>query len=150
MVKRVFLAGFFFFFVLLGVAVTGGAFYRFVLPRFDQPLPPPKPKPKKLNPKFHAISPEKDTFVPQIAALPGTTILRVAHQTSNAHQAWALANMGKVTDPGSIFARHGITMQFRHLDQARDRIAELQAMAAAFNRGDSTADVGAHFEAVKS
>ncbi len=145
MIKRVFVTGFLSLVLLLGIAVSGGAFYRFVLPRFEQPIEPPKPKPKKPNTQLYDINPKKKTFVPQIPALPGTTIVRLAHQTSNAHQALALANMGKVTNPGSIFARHGITMRFRHLDRVKDRIESLRAMAAAFNLGATTSDIGAHF-----
>ena len=97
---------------IIGIAIAGGAFYELVLHKFlpeNQPEPP-KPKPKTKPPKR-----KKDESIPKIVALPGTTVVRLAHQTSNAHQAWALANMGKITDPGSIFAKNGITMQFRRL-----------------------------------
>lgn len=145
MIKRFFITGFLCLVLLLGVAVTGGAFYRFVLPRFEQPVEPPKPKPKKSRIQLYDINPKKKTYVPQIPPLPGTTVVRLAHQASNAHQALALANMGKVTDPGSIFARHGITMRFRPMDRVSERIEALRAMAAAFHRGDPTSDIGAHF-----
>ena len=140
--KRILTIGFCLVVLLLGMVTAGGAFYQYVLPRFHQPAPPPppKPKPKKVKDPLYAINPTKATAVPQVAALPGTTVVRLAHQTSNAHQPWALANMGKVTDPGSIFARNGITMQFRHLDKPAQRIAALKAMAVLFNRGETLAD----------
>ncbi|MGH9875800.1 MAG: OmpA family protein [Pyrinomonadaceae bacterium] len=138
--------------LLLGSVMSGGVFYAFVLPTLQQPIEPPKPKPRT-----YTLSPDKKTSVLQIAALPGTTIVRVAHQTSNAHQAWGLANMGKVTDPGSLFARYGITAQFRRLETATDRIAALQAMAAAFNESESSAEgpselgkeLGVHFFTIR-
>ena len=119
--------------LLLGSVMTGAVFYAFVLPKFQQPIEPPKPEPQK---EIHLLSPDKKTSVLQITALPGTTIVRVALQTSNAHQAWGLANTGKVTDPGSLFAHYGITAQFRRLEKATDRIAALRAMASAFNEGE--------------
>lgn len=128
--------GFLFVVLLLGSAMTAGVFYAFVLPKLQQPPPEPMPQ------KHYTLSPDKKTSVLQIAALPGTTIVRVAHQTSNAHQAWGLANMGKVTDPGSLFARYGITAQFRRLEKATDRIAALQAMAAAFDDSEESSAEG--------
>src|SRR5262245_48347256 len=98
--------------------MAGGAFYTFVLPKFQQPSELPKPEPSKKN--IYTVSPDKKASTLQIATLPGTTLLRVALQTSNTHQAWALANMGKVTDPGSIFAHYGLTVQFRHLEKATE------------------------------
>lgn len=130
------LVGFSFVVLLLGSVMTGGAFYAFVLPKLQQPIEPPKPQ------KLYTLSPDKKTSVLQIAALPGTTIVRVAHQTSNAHQAWGLASMGKVTDPGSLFARYGITAQFRRLEKATDRIAALRVMAAAFNEREGSSAEG--------
>lgn len=58
MIKRFFITGFLCLVLLLGVAVTGGAFYRFVLPRFEQPVEPPKPKPKKSRIQLYDINPE--------------------------------------------------------------------------------------------
>ncbi len=149
MVKHAVLASFIGLLFLIGVALTGGAFHQMVLPRFEKPAPPPPPppppKPKKQQTQFYSINPKRPAFVPQIAALPGTTLVRLAYPISNTHQGWALANMGKVTDPGSLFARHGITMQFRRLDRIADRIAALVDMATAFHRGDDTSGIGAHF-----
>ena len=131
------IASFFSGVLLLSIVLTGGVFYGIVLPKFhpeQQPSAPPEPKKDEA---IHLINPAKATAVPRIAALPGTTIVRLAHHTSNAHLAWGLANMGQVTDPGSIFARHGITLQFRRLETTAERIAALQAMAAAFNADDA-------------
>lgn len=137
MAKHRTIVGFLFVVLFLGSVMTGGGFYAFVLPKFQQPIEPPKPQKET-----YTLSPDKKTSVLQIAALPGTTIVRVAHQTSNAHQAWGLANMGKVTDPGSLFARYGITAYFRRLEKATDRIAAFQAMAAAFNESEESSAEG--------
>ncbi|MGH8476574.1 MAG: OmpA family protein [Methylococcales bacterium] len=130
---------FLFVVLLLGSVMTGGVFYALVLPKLQRPIEAPKPMPQK---ETFTLSPHRKTSVLQIAALPGTAVVRVAHETSNAHQAWGLANMGKVTDPGSLFARYGITAQFRRLETATDRIAALQAMAAAFNENEESSAEG--------
>jgi OmpA-OmpF porin, OOP family len=124
--------------LLLCTAVTGGAFYRLVLPKFQPQYPsdPPAPPPATANEPLYPLNPTRQTSVPQLTALPGTTMVRLAHHTANAHQVWGLANMGKVTDPGSLLAQHGITMHFRRLEHVTERIAALQAMAALFNDGD--------------
>jgi hypothetical protein len=136
------IASFFSGVLLLSIVLTGGVFYGIVLPKFaseQQPIAPPEPKKDET---IHLLNPARATAVPRIAALPGTTIVRLAHHTSNAHLAWGLANMGQVTDPGSIFARHGITLQFRRLETTAERIAAMQEMAAAFNADNASLTAG--------
>lgn len=138
--------------LLLCAVMTGGAFYGVVLPKLQLP-PEPVVPPPKVEPVYPLI-PTKKPSIPELVALPGTTLVRLAHDTSSAHHAWGLANMGKVTAPGSLLARHGITMEFRRLENLTERIAALQAMAAAFNRGETEAagkpvslrqEAGVHF-----
>lgn len=141
MIKQAVLIVFLCVVLVVGLAASGSGFYHFVLPKFRQPpKPKPKPKPPKPSVQLYPLNPIADAAVPRIAPLPGTTIVRVAHQTSNAHQAWALANMGKVTDPGSTFARHGLTMRFRRMEAVKDRILALKAMATAYERGEDAPD----------
>ncbi|MGR9107703.1 MAG: OmpA family protein [Gammaproteobacteria bacterium] len=115
--------------LLLGTLVIGVAFYVFVLPKIQQPVKIPEPRVD-----IFTLRSEKPASVQRIPALPESTIVRIAHQTTNSHLAWGLANMGRVTDPGSLFARYGITAQFLRLEKADDRIAALRAMAVRFNR----------------
>jgi OmpA-OmpF porin, OOP family len=126
--------------------VIGALIYQFILPKFrsEQVVQKP-PKPKDEKGKIYPVNPEKETLVPELPPVPGTTVVRLAHRTWNSHQAWALANMGKVTDPGSIFARNGITMQFRRTEELPDGIAALKAMAEAFHRGETLPADGVHF-----
>ncbi len=121
--------------VILGcIAVIGSAFYTVVLPKLQEPPAPPKPKPPTVA--LYPTLPTIKTSIPQVAALPNTTIVQMAHQTANVHQAWGLANMGKMTDPGSLFARYGLTVRFFRHEAVEDRIRALVEMATAFNSGD--------------
>ncbi|WP_089942492.1 hypothetical protein [Candidatus Entotheonella palauensis] len=90
--------------VILGcMAVIGSAFYTKVLPKLQEPPAPPKPKPPTVA--LYPTDPTIKTAIPWVPALPHTTVVHLAHQTANAHQAWALANMGKMTDPGRDYSK---------------------------------------------
>ena len=125
--------------LLLGAVMTGGVFYSVVLPKFQLPPPPVVPPPTPKVEPVYPLIPTRKPSIPQLVTLPRTTLVRLAYDTSSTPYAWGLANMGKVTDPGSILARHGITMEFRRLENLTERIAALHAMAAAFNKGDTGA-----------
>lgn len=121
--------------VVLGcIAVVGSTFYLKVLPKLQEPPAPPRPKPPAVT--LYPTTPTIKTSIPWVAALPHNTVVHLAHQTANAHQAWSLANMGKMTDPDSLFARQGITVRFFRQEDVEDRINALVLMAEALNRGN--------------
>jgi outer membrane protein OmpA-like peptidoglycan-associated protein len=137
---------------LLGLLLTGSAFYGTILPRLAMPQPAKAAPP--AGEALYPINPTRLTAVPRVQALPGTTVVTLAHGTSGTLLPWALANMGAVTDPGSSMMRHGLTMRFRREEPLAKRIEALRAMAAAFKEarpaagpppGAAADDAGAQF-----
>ncbi|MEW5983033.1 MAG: OmpA family protein [Acidobacteriota bacterium] len=129
MVKRTVIVGALSGVILGSLVLAGSAFYSIILPRLGMPAIVAPPPPREA---IYPITPSRQTSVPRIQPLPGTTVVGLAHDTSGAGLAWALANMGKVTDPGSLMAGHRITMQFHRLEPVSKRIDALRTMAAAF------------------
>ena len=120
-----------------GGLVAAGLFYSLVLPKLRARVETP-PAPSAPAARF-ALEPKQKTATLRVPPLPGTFEVRVALDPSNAHQAWAFANMGSVTDPASIFARHGMTTYLLPIPEASQRIAALKAMAAVKPRTPSRA-----------
>ena len=88
---------------------------------------------------------DRPTGTPPIPGIAGTTTLRLAHWTWNSHQAWAMANQGKSTKPGSIFAKNGLTVQFHRVEEIPKQIAALKKFAADFDSGIPNPGTGVHF-----
>lgn len=80
-----------------------------------------------------------------VNALQGTEVLRLAHWTWNSHQAWSYASKGQTTKPDSIFAKNGITMDFRRVEEIPKQIAALTAFASALNDPSENPKAGVHF-----
>ena len=91
----------------------------------------------------------KESSIPVISGvnrqIPGTKSVRLAHWTWNSHQAWALANKGKTTAPDSLFAKHGLTVQFMRVEEIPLQIAALKTFAQAFKKGNPQPKEGVHF-----
>ncbi|MBI2569825.1 MAG: OmpA family protein [Candidatus Schekmanbacteria bacterium] len=80
-----------------------------------------------------------------IPLLPGVKEIRLAHWTWNTHQAWALANKGKMTAADSLFAQRGVSLKFKRIEEIPLQIAELRAFAAELKSGNPAPRTGAHF-----
>ncbi|MGH7805445.1 MAG: hypothetical protein ACREQJ_13940, partial [Candidatus Binatia bacterium] len=137
--------------LLASAAVTAGVITLVLMPKLrgtSGAAPQPTPRPERVD----VLDPKKKTVSLRLAPLPGTADVRVGLDPSNAHQAWALANLGKTTDPTSLFARHGLTVELSAVDDPTARIAALRAMAASFERGrgegGSEKSDGVHFVTV--
>src|SRR5215471_12421560 len=77
--------------LLLSAVITGGAFYSVVLPKFQVPPAPVAPPPPPQITPLYPLTPTTEPSIPQLIALPGTTLVRLAHDTSAAHTPWGLA-----------------------------------------------------------
>src|ERR1044071_5920816 len=102
--------------LLVGTIASGAVFYAFVLPKLATPVEAPA-APSAAEPPF-SLEPARKTSTLRVPPLPGTFDVRIALEASNAHQAWTFANMGSVTDPASLFARHGVTAYLVPLEEA--------------------------------
>jgi hypothetical protein len=135
--------------LVASAAVAAGVIALVLMPRLrGTPTEPstPAPRPERVT----VLDPKKKTASLRLPPLPGTAAIRVGLDRSNAHQAWAFANLGKATDPSGLFARHGLTVELAAIEKAPDRIAALRAMAASFKQREAGVEQtdGAHFVAV--